>query len=113
VAWTVGGWILWTLLALLSVRCLSAWNLDGAHRQLARMQGSALVLGLLVTAVLRTPKLHLLWITLACFVLPILVLTLYNSNASKLFRTLIDESKRTGLPFTELLRRARTKARRR
>jgi hypothetical protein len=77
-----------------------------------RLQGLVLFLGLLVTAVLGISKLHLLWITLAGFVLPILGAALLNSGTARRFRTLSNESKRSGLPFTELLRRERSKARR-
>jgi hypothetical protein len=112
VAATASGWILWALLAVLSVRCLGAWNYVGAARKVMRFQGSALLLGLLVTALLGISKLHLLWITLAGFVVPVLVVALYNSNTVKRLRALFDESKRSGLPFTELLRRERSKAKR-
>jgi hypothetical protein len=113
VAFTVGGWILWALLAVLSVRCLGAWNQVGAARQVMRTQGSALVIGLSLTAFFSISKLHLLWIAFAGLVLPILVVALYNSRIANRYRTLNVESKRSGLPFTELLRRERSKARQR
>lgn len=56
------GWILWCIVALISLCFIVHYDKDNCVRYMMRMNGVALAIGLVMTALLPISKFHLLWV---------------------------------------------------
>lgn len=95
------GWVLWVVVALYAGVQIMNRNPDPGVRSMTRMQATILVLGLIGT--LFFSKLHLIWIAVAAFFLPMWIFRARALRGIKRFDKLIQESKRTGEPLKNLI----------
>src|SRR5687768_5303516 len=81
--WNIAGWILWGLIALLSIGLLFSGNRDSGMRFMLRTQGLVLAIGLAITLAFPISKFHLLWIFPVAFVTPMVILQFRVANAMR------------------------------
>ena len=103
--WIIVGWVFWSLVAVFALAFLLNGNRDGGVRYMMRTQGIVLVIGLAATALLPVSKLHLLWVIPIAFVTPMFLMSARAFKMQRKVELLAEESKRTGVPITELLER--------
>ena len=101
--------ILWGGVAVYALAFLLNSNPDGGVRYMMRTHGVVLAIGLAVTLLFPVSKFHLLWVIPIALVMPIFLMSARAAGAERRFKELMEESKRTGVPFEELLNRETAK----
>lgn len=91
--WSIAGWVVWGLVALLSLCCFLPGSRDGGVRFMMRTNGFVLALGLIAIAALPISKLHILWVVPVAFVTPMFVMSARAATLSRRLDALRDESR--------------------
>jgi len=102
---SVLGWILWGLALVYGVAVTFSSHPDGGVRSMMRTQGLVLLTGCALTALLPISKLWLLLAVPVAFFLPMLLMQQRAGTAQRRLQELREESRRTGVPLTELMDR--------
>ena len=94
--WTVAGWIIWGLVALIALGCILSANRDLGVRFMMRVQGVVLALGVVATAVFPVSKFHLLWVFPVAFIIPMIIMSARVGRVSRQFEALANDKQAGG-----------------
>jgi general stress protein CsbA len=98
------GWVIWVIVLITSIMFLLNKEREGGTRYMMRIQGWVLICGLIATYSYLS-KFNLIWVFVISLLIPMIVMTSRASRGMKRVDKLIKQSKESGEPLNELIKK--------